>query len=358
MHKLFALFLFVLSCAQAAGLPAYQPRPGHERPLVAVVGDSEHTEITDFLLPYGVLQRAGVAQVLAVALEAAPIQMNSGLRVQPDLTAAAFDQRYPEGADYLIVPAMMRADHAPMLQWLRAQAAKGATVVSICDGALVVANAGLFKGHRGTGHWATHEQRVASYRDTEWLANARYVADGKVVSSAGISAALPLSLALVEAIAGRDKASAVAAELGVSDWSAQHDSGVYAPRFGHNLSIWITHYTDRWLHGRRDLGLPLADGFDEIALAYTSDAYTRTHRSRVLTVAPSDAPLASRHGLRVLPDRQAGAADAPAAQLPALDASRPAQVLDQVLARIAGEYGARTAQRIALEFEYPGYQAR
>ncbi len=353
MRTLLALLLFVLSCAHAGELPTYQPRPGHERPLIAVLGDSVSTEITDFMLPYGVLQRAGVAQVLAVATEGPLITMNTGLRVQPDFDTAVFDQRYPAGADYVIVPAMRRAQFAPMLAWLQAQAAKGATIVSICDGALIVANSGLLKGRRGTAHWATRDYRLEHYPDTEWLQNVRYVADGKVVSSAGISAALPLSLALVEAIAGREKAAAVAAGLGAGDWSSRHDSGVYAPKFGHNLNVWITHYTDQWLHGVSDAGLPLAEGFDEIALAYTSDAYTRTHRSRVLAVGAADAPLASRHGLKVLPDRVAGAPGTPAVMLPAPDSS-----LDRVLAHIAASFGPRTAHRVALEFEYPGYPVR
>ncbi len=348
MRTLFSLLLFVLSAAHAAELPSYQPRPGHERPVIAILGDSVSTEITDFLLPYGVLQRANVAQVLAIAAEGPTITMNTGLRVQADLDAAAFDRRYPEGADYVIVPAMRRAQFAPMLAWLQAQAGKGATLASICDGALVVAHSGLLRGRRATAHWATHDYRLEKYPDTEWLRNVRYVADGKVISSAGISAALPLSLAMVEAIAGREKAAAVAAELGVDDWSSRHDSQVYAPKFGHNLTIWLTHYTDQWLHRVSDSGLPLADGFDEIALAYSSDAYTRTHRSRVLAIASSDAAVASRHGLKIFADRVAGASGAPAAMLPPLDSS-----LDRVLANIAASFGPRTARRVALEFEYP-----
>ncbi len=344
MRKLLALFFCLIASAACAG----------ERPVIAILGDSVSTEITDFLLPYGVLQRTDAAQVLAVAIEpGSTITMNTGLRVQPDLDAAAFDQRYPTGAHYVIVPAMQRHAHPPMLAWLQAQAAKGATIVSICDGALVLANSGLLKGRRGTAHWATHQYRVDQYPETEWLSNVRYVVDGKVISSAGISAAMPVSLALVEAIAGPGKAAAVAAELGVDDWSSKHDSSGYAPEFGRNLNVWLTHYTDRWFHSVQPVGLPLAAGFDEIALAYTSDAYQRTHRSRVLAVAAGEGPLASRFGLKILPDRVAGSADAPAAMLPALDST-----LDQVLERIAKAFGARTAHRIALEFEYPGYPLR
>jgi putative intracellular protease/amidase len=348
MRTLLSIFFALIAGAACAGeLPAFQ---GERRPVVAILGDNVSTEVTDFMLPYSVLQRADVAQVLAVAVEPGTITMNTGLRVQPDLDTAAFDQRFPGGADYVVVPAVRRSLHGPLLAWLQAQAAKGATLVSICDGAFVLANSGLMKGRRATAHWATHQMRVEKYRDTEWLTNVRYVADGKVISSAGISAAMPVSLALVEAIGGREKAAAIAASLEIGDWSSRHDSGVYAPKFGHNLNVWLTHYTDQWFHSVQPVGLALTAGFDEIALAYTSDAYTRTHRSRVLTVAAGDAPLTGRHGLRVLPDRIVGSDDAPQFMLPALPGT-----LDQVLSQIAVSHGERTAHRIALEFEYPGY---
>jgi transcriptional regulator GlxA family with amidase domain len=80
-----------------------------------------------------------------------------------------------------------------------ARAEKGATTVSICNGSLVLANDCLTDGHQATGRWSKHGLRVAKFPDTHWLKNTRYVADGKIVSSAGITAALPFSIALVEA---------------------------------------------------------------------------------------------------------------------------------------------------------------
>ncbi|GAB2839850.1 DJ-1/PfpI family protein [Pseudoduganella ginsengisoli] len=356
MRQFLLLLLFIATFAHAGEIPPYQPRFDRARPVIAVIGNSTSTEITDFMLPYGVLKRAGAADILAVATEPGWIKMNTGLRIKPDLDLATFDRLYPQGADYVIVPAMAHDDAPPMLSWLAAQGAKGATVVSICDGALVVANSGLLKGHRGTAHWATHELRVEKYPATTWLSNVRYVADGKVVSSAGISAAMPTSLALVEAIAGHDRAAAVASDVGVQDWSTQHDSGVYAPKFGRNLNIWLTHFTDSWFHRAKPVGLPVANGVDEIALAYTSDAYARSRRNKVLFVAANTAPVTSRFGLAIEPDHIAGTAGAPDDMLEAPDNVAAGKVLDKVLARIADNYGPRTAKRIAMEFEYPGFR--
>ncbi|MGO4378579.1 DJ-1/PfpI family protein [Pseudoduganella sp. RAF19] len=342
---LFAALLFA-AVSQAA-----------ERPLIVIVGSNEHTEISDFMLPYGVLKRADVADVLTASVHEGPIRMSAGPRVQPDASLAEFDRKYPAGANYVIVPAMHDFKDPTLADWLKTQAAHGATLISICDGALVLANAGVLKGHQATAHWATRGYREEHYPDTTWLANARYVADGKVITSVGISAAIPTSLALVETIAGSERARAVANDIGVSGWGTEHDSTVFGPHLG-NLTVWMTWYTDPWFHSQREIGVPVAQGVDEIALAITADAYQRAKRAVPVTVAASDEPLHTLYGLTILPERVAGTADAPVQMLPALDSTPPALMWSKVLGRIADDYGSRTAQRLALEFEYPDYAPR
>ena len=130
----------------------------------------------------------------------------------------------------MFVPAVMKNDDPTLIAWVTSQAAKGATIVSICNGSLVLANAGLTRGHRATGHWSTFEFRVGKFPDTRWLKNKRYVADGKIVSSAGITAALPTSLALVEAIAGTERAASLAERFGVSDWGQSTTATFFTSR--------------------------------------------------------------------------------------------------------------------------------
>lgn len=259
-------------------------------------------------------------------------------------------------ADYLIVPAVVKSGDATLIAWVTAQAAKGVTIVSICDGALVVGNAGLFKGHRATGHWATETYRKKRYADTQWLANTRYVADGKVISSAGVSAAMPISLALVEAIAGRARAADLAQQLGVSDWSTTHNSDIFHPRLGTNLSAFITGYTNHLFSSIDSIGLPVAAGVDEITLAFAADAWSRTKCSRAYTVAANTEPLQTLSGLTILPDRVSGAADEPKVSLPPSNATLPGKALDEALAGMEQRYGRGTAFLVALEFEYPSYR--
>ncbi len=340
-------------------IPVYQNRFDRSRPVIVVLGENGGTELTDFVIPYAVLSQSGVAEVFAVATQSGPITMRPALRIQPQMTVDQFDQRFPQGADYLIVPAMVKRDDPKVLAWIIEQAGKGGTVVSICDGALVVANTGLLRDHRATAHWATQSLRAKKYPDTHWLKNIRYVSDGRVVSSAGISASMPISIALVEAIGGQDKADALAYKLGVSDWSSKHDSDRFQPRFGKNITAFArTLYLNRWFHSVHRVGVPLSTGVDEIALAFTADAYSRTGRSQAFAVSASDAPVLTQYGLLVLPDRVAGVKNQLPVDrvLPTFDNKPSAQFLDQALSDIARNFGRMTAYGVALDFEYPGFQ--
>ncbi|HJV63266.1 MAG TPA: transcriptional regulator, partial [Albitalea sp.] len=61
--------------ASADPLPAYQPRFGRSRPLVVVVAENYYTELTDYVVPYGILAASGAADVMALATQPGPIRM-------------------------------------------------------------------------------------------------------------------------------------------------------------------------------------------------------------------------------------------------------------------------------------------
>lgn len=334
----------------------YQPRFGRKRPVVAIVGDNGATELTDFVIPYGILAKAGVADLVTVSTKPGAMTMRPALRLQPDMTIINFDERYPDGADYVIVPMIVKFNDPALLSWLRGQAAKGGTVVSICDGALVVARAGLMDGHRATAHWATLGYRRDHFSKVQWIENTRYVADGRIVSSAGISASVPTSLALVEAIAGRERAAEVARALAVSDWSSHHNSQIFALSYPRNLAaLAATNVLNSKLRRQEVVGIPIAPGADEVAIALTADAYSRTGRSKASSVASSNLPVTTADGLRFLPDRVAGKGRAHDRMAPVLDA-KPGKQLDAVLTAVTRDYGRLVAFSVALEMEYPDFQ--
>ena len=349
------LFGLAVSAAASGGaIPAYEARFGRLRPIVAIIGENSGTELTDFVIPYGVLQASGAAEVITVATQPGVLHMRPVLSLQPDATISQFDARFPEGADYVIVPAVMKYKDPTLLAWVKSQGGKGATLVSICDGAVVIAGTGLMQDRNATAHWASEKVRRKLFPGVHWIADVRYVADGRIVSSAGISAAMPTSLALVEAIAGRDRALALANELGVADWSTVHSTAPFRPRFGVNLKALLTaNYTNHWFHSTEMLGLPVTPGVDEIALAITADGYSRTGRSMVHALAVSAEPIRTRHGLIVIPDTLAGSSHHMDRMLPEFDATPSGQWFDKSIEGIRLIYGGNTAKGVALDFEYP-----
>jgi hypothetical protein len=107
-----------------------------------------------------------------------------------------------------------------------------------------------------------------------------------------------------------------------------------------------------WSH--ETVGVPVSPGSDEIALALTADAYSRTYRSTAYLVSKSNAPIKTRRGLVLLPDGAVGVSAAPDRTLPALDGMpSPASAFDAALKGIEQSYGQATAAFVALQLEAP-----
>ena len=159
-----------------ATIAALKP-PKRQRPLIAIVGINDSTETTDYLMPYGILRRADVADVVALATKPGPVTLFPALTVEPQATVADFDAQHPEGADYVIVPAMSRDDDPAVLQWIKSQAAKGAIIIGVCAGAKVVGNTGLLDGKRATTHWYYLKELRDKHPAIHYVADRRLVVD-------------------------------------------------------------------------------------------------------------------------------------------------------------------------------------
>jgi putative intracellular protease/amidase len=335
-----------------ATIAALKP-PKRQRPLIAIIGVNNATEATDYLMPYGILRRADVADVVALGTEPGPVTLYPALKVEPQAAAADFDAQHPEGADYFIVPAMSRDDDPAVLQWIKSQATKGAIVIGVCAGAKVVGNAGLLDGKRATTHWYYLEELRHKHPAIHYVADRRLVVDRGIATTTGITASMPMSLTLIEAIAGRDKAREVGRDIGVMHWDARHNSDAFQftrpfalTAIGNRLAFWR----------QEQLAIELAPGVDEVSLALVADAWSRTYRSRAVTFAGTAGAQRTRNGIRIIPDQVA--TSWPAERLlPAIGDQQPAQALDQALHGIAARYGMRTADFVAMQLEYQRQRA-
>lgn len=114
-------------------------------------------------------------------------------------------------ADTIVVPGRMDADApvpAEVVDALRAAAARGTRIASICVGAFVLAAAGLLDGLRATTHWMGAAKLAERYPAIDVDANVLYVDTGQILTSAGAAAGLDLCLHMIR----RDHGAAVAAD--------------------------------------------------------------------------------------------------------------------------------------------------
>lgn len=325
----------------ALTLPA--PRAGRRRPLIAILADNGGAQTTDFIIPYGILKDSDVADVRSVSTAAGNIRLTRGLVIATDETTADFDRAQPDGADIVIVPAQARPDSAALTAWLRSQAARGATIISVCEGARVLAHAGLLDGRRAASHWGSLQALTRSYPATTWVRDRRYVQDGPIISTAGVTASIPMSLALVEAIGGRAAAAATARRFGVDSWSAAHRTADFAIGEADIATATLA------AHARHETTeLPITDGVDEVSLALQAEAWGRTNHTEVVTTNAGRAPVRSRHGLVIVPDAEArpGSHVVEASSLPAIPQ------FAATLADMGRRYGVGVIRLATLGMEY------
>lgn len=317
------------------------PKAGRDKPVVAILAHNKGAETTDFMVPYGVLSQAEVATVVALAPDPGRVALFPALTVEVDMGFERFASRYPEGADVVIVPAFHHTRDARVLAWLNAQAESGATIVGICDGVWVLAEAGLLEGRFATGHWFSLNRLARKFPDTQWVTDRRYLADHGVVTTTGVSASIPVSLALVEAMSDAEVAQLLAERLGLSDYSDAHDSH----RYGLSARILSTAVLNRVRVWQQDTHeVPLYEGIDEIALALTADAWSRTYRSRVVTTTDTNKldAVPSLGGLMLMPDRSMTVPTEPMGVTPGLT-----EIVDAIGVR----YGSITAEFVAQQLE-------
>jgi transcriptional regulator GlxA family with amidase domain len=156
--------------------------------------------------------RAGAYATLTASLDGAPFASEGGLRITPDCRLADAGP-----IDTLIVPGgagLRRPGVAPaMAAAILARAPACRRIVSVCTGIYGVAPTGLLDGRRATTHWQFAADVAARFPAIRLEPDALYIKDGPLYSSAGITAAIDLALALIEEDFGPGLALAVARDL-------------------------------------------------------------------------------------------------------------------------------------------------
>lgn len=179
-------------------------------------------EDLDFVGPlevWGMASRLvnGALEVTTVAASHEPITTSFGLVVTPGF---AFADVPP--LDILVVPggsgAWANLENAELLAWLQRTAASSEITSSVCSGAVLLAAAGVLRQQPATTHWNAMSRMRERYPDVELREGVRWVDEGGVVTSAGVSAGIEMSLHLVERLFGVETGLLTARWLEYQHW--------------------------------------------------------------------------------------------------------------------------------------------
>ena len=97
-----------------------------------------------------------------------------------------------------------------LLEFLKSRSEQAQITASVCTGSALLAKAGVLDGHKATTNKQIFALAVVQSDKVEWIEEARWVDDGPVVTSSGVSAGMDMSLAIIERLFGNDAAQTVA----------------------------------------------------------------------------------------------------------------------------------------------------
>jgi transcriptional regulator GlxA family with amidase domain len=183
----------------------------------------ENVEVLDFCGPFEVFsvtrlneekrrEEPSPFQTLLIAEKDGPALTAGGMKVIPDHTFESCPK-----LDILVVPGGWgtRAEikNPVMLNWLRIRASEVETLTSVCTGSMLLGFAGLLEGRHATTHWRSLDWMRDSFPSVKVEYDMHVVEDGRIFTSAGISAGIDMALKVVARYCGEAIARATARQM-------------------------------------------------------------------------------------------------------------------------------------------------
>ncbi|WP_019927335.1 DJ-1/PfpI family protein [Nocardia sp. BMG111209] len=355
----------------AGPLPPVRPRDPSGRIPVAVLLGAGGSVATDALGPFDVFASSPEFDVYTVSVHRRPLALSGGLTVVPDYSLDDLAAGRAPAPAVVVVPALTDPtgrDEAPLREYLREAHGAGRIVMSVCAGARVLAAAGVLDGRSATSFWSDIPGLSSSYPRTRWQSGVRWVQDGDILTTAGVSSGIAGALRLVAQLTGPARAAEVASSIGYP--GGRPDVAETIP--AHRISVADYPYALAaalpWFQPRRGLGL--TPGVDEIAVAAAAEMYSGASFLDHLIPVAAEPVVRTRHGLTLLatPVDAAGRLDrlivpgvattdlgrpGTPMYLPHADRRPGESAFEPIFADIARDDGRHTAATIAKYIEYP-----
>ena len=185
----------------------------HKRNTAFFIFDD--VEVLDFTGPYEIFSRANelndnsLFNIYTVALSKIPVLTKYELSINPD-----YDLTASPKPDLLIIPGGFGTrnllHNALALNWINESAKNAEKVISVCTGALLLAKTGLLDGLKATTYHTAFDELAKLLPNTEIMKNTRFVDNGKILTSAGVSAGIDVSLYVIKQLFGKIQAQKTA----------------------------------------------------------------------------------------------------------------------------------------------------
>jgi putative intracellular protease/amidase len=176
-----------------------------QAPITVAVLLFDGAEVIDYAGPWEVFGQAGF-KVFSVAEKATPIKSVFGQTVVPDYTFANSPV-----ADILLVPGgSVPLKNLELIKWVQKNAQQSKYVMSVCTGAFILAKAGLLDGLTATTFAGATDALQKLSPKTKVVSDQRYVDNGKIITTGGLSAGIDGTLHLISKIKGKGSAQATA----------------------------------------------------------------------------------------------------------------------------------------------------
>ena len=183
-------------------------------------------ELLDFAGPFEVFSAARQSlatpaplfDVFTVAETLDPLRCNNPVTVVPDYSLASCPP-----ADILVVPGgqgtRTAINRPELIAWIRARAGAAEIATSVCTGSFLLAQAGLLEGKTATTHWGSIERMRESFPATTVRERVRWVDEGAVITSAGVSAGIDMALHVIARLHGAEAAATTARWIEYDYWN-------------------------------------------------------------------------------------------------------------------------------------------
>jgi putative intracellular protease/amidase len=270
------------------------------RLAVAVVLGASGSVITDAFGPYEVFARSQEFFVYTVSASRPTAMCSGGLAVVPDYSLEDVDAGLAPEPEVVVVPAVAAPNgkkEAPLREWLTRRSDRGAHVLGVCNGSRLLAATGLLDGRRATAHWSALRGLERSRPQVDWVRGQRYVQDGTLTTTAGVTSGVFGALRLVEQLAGAEEAERVGQALAYPGWSLHSPTEIRAQRWTPRDLAYLLAAVFPWW--RPTIGVGLVEGVGELEVAAPFEVYASSFAARTVPIA-AEATVATRHGLRLV----------------------------------------------------------